>query len=386
MNGSSLTHVTLLPEQRAVRAQGAKSTLTKVEVLPAAKLTADHLAAWKSLLPNSGPVSPYLMPEFTQAVAAVRSDAMVGLFRDQSGDLVGLLPFQTDGKGRGEPAGGRLNDVQRILFRPDFSPRQIQATELLSQIGLNTYSFHSAPSKAPLFRQAQFCELDSHYLDLSVGWKSYLGWAEKNSSTIRRHGQKRRALERDLGPIRFEFHTLDRSVLDQLVAWKRRKYQRTKTFDILSVDWTVDLLREIHQAEHRSFQGLLSALWAGDQLVAAHMGMLTPSVLHYWFPVFDPQFAKYSPGTELLLNVTREACEQGVERLDLGYGDDPYKFRFANAHEKMSCGLVTSNSWHFRIAKAKYFARQSLKQIPLKGTVKRVLRAIYPGFGGWNFR
>ena len=125
---------------------------------------------------------------------------------------------------------------------------------------------------------------------------------------------------------------------------------------------------------------------AGDRLVAAHFGMLTDQMLHYWFPTFDIEFSQYSPGTELLLQVTKDCCDRSLGKLDLGFGDDDYKFKFSNANDWVSCGLMTDSSIAFKAAKTCHFLRQRMKSMPLNPTVKRVLRKVYPGFGGWNFK
>jgi CelD/BcsL family acetyltransferase involved in cellulose biosynthesis len=228
--------------------------------------------------------------------------------------------------------------------------------------------------------------LDSHFIDLRAGWPAYQDWSKKNSKTIKRQGQKTRSLIRDVGPLKFEFDCANAEVLEQLIELKRSKYTRSKTFDILSVDWAANLLREISTIETPNFQGLLSVLFAGDELVAVHFGMLTDDVLHYWFPVFDPAFSRYSPGTELILSVAEEAAKRGVNKVDFGYGDDLYKFKFCNGRESVCCGKVTTKELSFQIAKRRYQLRQKLKAIPMKKAAKSLLRKVFPGFGQWNFK
>ena len=328
--------------------------------------------------------SPYFAIEFTQAVAAIRDDVQIAVFRDSDGEIEALLPFQKTSATLLEPIGGRLNDVHGILGGRNLTAEQILTG--LASIGIRSASFHAAADFHGTNKRFQFRELQTHHLDLSDGWDAYYKWAKKNSSTIKRHGQKSRALERKFGEIRFEFRNADSAVLEELIALKRAKYQRTKTFDILSVEWAADLLRHIHQIQTDEFSGILSTLHAGDRLVAAHFGMITDQMLHYWFPTFDIEFNQFSPGTELMLRVAKECCDRNLDKLDLGFGDDDYKFKFSNGNDKVSCGLMTDSKIAFQAAKARYHWRQRLKSMPLKPAVKRVLRKVYPGFGGWNFK
>ena len=186
--------------------------------------------------------------------------------------------------------------------------------------------------------------------------------------------------------IRDRFDCERTEVLESLIALKRNRYQRSNTFDILSVGWAADLLRELHNVRLPEFQGMLSAYWAGDKLIGAHFGMLTGDTLHYWFPVYDKAYQRYSPGTELLLQSAEHASERGVTKLDLGYGDDDYKFKFCNAGDKVSCGVIDFNPVTQNLERARFVVRKQLKQLPMKPTAKRLLRKVFPGFGKWNFR
>lgn len=356
----------------------------QIEVVGPDQLTGEIEAAWKRLRAEQPQKeSPYFAIEFTQAVAAIRDDVQVAVFRDADGEIEALLPFQKTSATLLEPIGGRLNDVHGILGGRNLSADQI--LNGLASIGIRSASFHAADFLGA-DEQFQFRELQTHHLDLSGGWDAYYRWAKKNSSTIKRHGQKSRAMERKYGEIRFEFQNADEAVLEEMIALKRAKYQRTKTFDILSVEWAADLLRHIHQIRTDEFSGILSTLHVGDRLVAAHFGMLTDQMLHYWFPTFDIEFNQFSPGTELLLRVAKESCNRNLGKLDLGFGDDDYKFKFSNGNDRVSCGLMTDNKIGFQAAKARYILRQRLKAMPLKPAVKRVLRKVYPGFGDWNFK
>jgi CelD/BcsL family acetyltransferase involved in cellulose biosynthesis len=325
--------------------------------------------------------SPYFDAEFTKAVARVRDDVRIAIAFENNVP-VSILPLQENSSGNAVPAGGRLNDWHGPIGRSDADIIE----QMMANAGMSSYSFHAAATRDRSVSKYHFKDLESHFLDLSQGWDAYRSWVRKHSSTVKRQGQKTRALGREVGPIRFEFDCDQEEILERLIAMKRTRYQRSNTFDILSVDWAAELLREIFKIRKSNFRGLLSAYWAGDQLVGVHFGMLTQNILHYWFPVYDPQYQRYSPGTEMLLQAAEHACDVGVKKLDLGYGDDDYKFKFCNAHEPVAVGMVNFNSIGWELAKQKYDLRIRLKRIPLKPLAKRMLRSVFPNFGGWNFR
>lgn len=354
-----------------------------IEVIGPEAMRGELASQWEWLRQqNPSQSSPYFDLEFVRAVSRVRQDVEIGVVRDSHQAIICFLPYQRVGK-RAEPIGGRLNDVHGLIGNP---VRSEFITRILQAGGLNSYSFHASVMDANELSPFVFCQLDSHFLDLQQGWHEYVRWAHYHSSTLARQGQKTRALERDIGELRLEFDDANPENLERLIELKRNKYQRSKTFDILSVRWAADLLRELHKVNKPNFTGMLSSLFAGDQLVAAHFGLMTDRILHYWFPVFDPVFSKYSPGTELLWQVAKEASLRGIEKVDLGYGDDRYKFKFCNGRSTVRCGQVTRTRVEFELARRRFELRQRLKHIPMKPLAKSVLRFLYPGFGQSNFQ
>ena len=374
-----------LATQTKANSQPNTTPAIQVDFIEAGQLCGEIAEQWVGLRSQSSVYSsPYFDLEFTKAVARVRDDVEIAIFRNESGEISCFFPYQRVGPHHAEPVGGRLNDAHGILGNLDSQSDWM--TQFMRESKLKSFGFHAAINCDSQMEQFQFKELDSHHIDLQYGWDEYREWVRQHSSIVKRQGQKTRALEREIGPIRFEFDCVHANVLEQLIEMKRAKYQRSNTFDILSVSWAADLLREISTVDKPGFKGLLSALWAGDELVACHFGMLTDNTLHYWFPIFDPKYAKYSPGTELLLSVTEEASRQGVSKVDLGYGDDAYKFKFCNATDKVICGRMTFSRFAFRLAKQRYEIRQKLKGIPMKPLAKSLLRGVFPGFGQWNFK
>jgi hypothetical protein len=59
---------------------------------------------------NPALVSPYLSPEFTQLMAAVRDDVFVAVL-EQQGEAVGYFPYQRGALRIGKPVGGVMSGV-----------------------------------------------------------------------------------------------------------------------------------------------------------------------------------------------------------------------------------------------------------------------------------
>ena len=356
----------------------------KANVIRTAQITDEIEIAWAQIRSSHVDYdSPYFSLDFVRAVDQIRSNVEIAVIRSQADQIIGFLPFQRMGHRKAEPVGGRLNDLHGIMSYPGLN---FSTPNVLAQCRLKSFQFHSSPScLSDSLSDFVFRYQGTHQIDLSSGWEPYRAWIRKHSSTVKRQGQKTRALEKT-GEVEFEFDCLDPDALEELIALKRAKYQRTNTFDILSVKWASELLRKIHLSSTGDLQGILSVIRLDGKMIAGHFGMTSGDMLHYWFPTFDVNFSRYSPGTELILRVAQSAAEKGFTTIDFGYGDDAYKFKFCNVTTPAICGRVESNPISFQMAKCRFHVRNSLKDIPSLAPAKAILRTVFPGFGQWNFK
>ncbi|MDG2015207.1 MAG: GNAT family N-acetyltransferase [Pirellulaceae bacterium] len=330
--------------------------------------------------------SGFFDPEYFKAVTRVRSDVEYVLYY-QGSEIVGIFPFQRINKFTGQPVGGMLNDFHGLLTRPE---THIDIGQFLSTAGLRKFQFHALQTQ-PTEAAEQPCKqvfrtLACQHIDLSGGRTKYHKWLRKHSTTIRRQPQKTRAMIRKLGPLKLEWDCRDPAGLDTLLALKRSKYQRTRTFDILGVPWTADILKEIFLTRTEQFRGVLSVLKAGDTIVSAHFGFLCGDVLHYWFPAHDHQYGRFSPGTQLMLELTSPSSDTEFDKIELGYGESQLKDRFGNGVSSVEYGCYSHNAILRKYDQRKYLIRQALKEIPHKALLKKIVRPLWPNLGKGQFR
>jgi CelD/BcsL family acetyltransferase involved in cellulose biosynthesis len=152
--------------------------------------------------------------------------------------------------------------------------------------------------------------------------------------------QKRRKLEREQGDIEFTFASTDMAALATLIDWKSAQYARTGHFDRFSRPWIRDLVRLLAACDEPACRGTLSTLSVGGRLIAAHFGIRTTTRLSLWFPSYDLEFARYSPGLQLFLALAEAAPDHGVRILDLGKGTETYKLSLASWSYPMASGRV----------------------------------------------
>ncbi len=316
----------------------------KVTVLPACELTSDLAALWSRLqAADPALASPFFSPEFTAAVSRVRTDVYVGILEEE-GEVVGFFPFQRDAAGAGAAVGLGLNDFQGVVAAPG---ARWSAGELLRGCGVSRWTFDDLPVEQEPFHPYHEATYESPYLDLSSGHAAYvLERRHAGSGLFGQLARKRRKLESEVGPLRFEAHIGDPGVLQRMMRWKSDQYRRTGSYDRFAIPWMTALLEILAATRGESFAGELSALYAGDEIAALHMGLRFARRWHWWFPTFNRRLHRYSPGLLLLQQIAEHAAAAGVERLDLGRDGTPrpsaYKRSLASGCVQVAAGCATA--------------------------------------------
>ena len=98
---------------------------------------------------------------------------------------------------------------------------------------------------------------------------------------------------------------------------------------------------------------------------------------------YDPSFRKYELGTVLLLKLLEDLCELGgVETVDFGFGDAPYKQRFGDRHTQEATFSIFANNFsglkvnvaRTLILGCQRTAKRTLAALGLMEAVKRARR------------
>jgi CelD/BcsL family acetyltransferase involved in cellulose biosynthesis len=71
--------------------------------------------------------------------------------------------------------------------------------------------------------------------------------------------------------------------------------------------------------------GMLSTVHAGETWVASHLGLRNGPLLHYWFPVYNEDLSKYSPGHILIKQIIEQTPSDGIFEMDFGCGEGQHK-------------------------------------------------------------
>ncbi|HUB40228.1 MAG TPA: GNAT family N-acetyltransferase [Streptosporangiaceae bacterium] len=349
----------------------------QITVVRPADLGPREIAAWHGLQRQSDALaSPFLCPEFAIAVGHCNPSARVAVLAD-GGQLAGFFPFEQRRFGLGAPIGAGLNDSQGLIGAPgtDWDPRQ-----LLRACGLSEWQFDHLVAGQQSFAPHVTVVSPSPVIDLAGGYGDYAGQLQARSPQFCRDtARKARKLERELGELRLEADSRDLAELRTLMAWKSDQYRRNGWVDVFDRLWVAELVERLFAARGATFQGLLSVLYAGDKPVAAHFGLRAGPVLAHWFPAYDAQFARHSPGLIQHLRMAEQTSALGVELIDMGTGTERYKQTLRSRDLMVAEGVVTSGpvaagAHRLRTAGARWARQQARRHPPLFRAANRVLR------------
>lgn len=336
-------------QARGPTAHATKQNRLTASVLRPSELDADLIALWKQFC-TADPLyrSPFYWPQFTMVVAQVRSDARVAVF-EQAGSVVGFLPFHLIRGAVGKPIGGQINDYHGPILAPGVT---VTSAALLDAARLAAYDYNHLPAAFTALARGSRTAGYSPQIDLAHGFETYVASRDSRWTKAQREVRRRqRKTESEFGPIRFDWHDSSDAVFAQLVAMKNRQYARMGLKMRMASGWAGEVIAQLRHVGEPDLAGVTSALYAGDRLIAAHFGLRTAELLHWWFPAYDLALARLGPGINLVNQCAMAASEVGIRTIDFGRGDEDFKQHFANSHVALregSLALPGSLAAHLR--------------------------------------
>jgi CelD/BcsL family acetyltransferase involved in cellulose biosynthesis len=336
-------------------------------------LTGEEIDAWHALRAGNPALdSPYFHPGFAAAVHASGTPVSVVVVRGVAGAVSALLPGHREGA-RLRPVGWPGADFQGPVLAPGAA---LSPIDLLVD-GVRELEFDHLLPPGPTFDPWIISSQPSPYLDTTGGLDGYLARASRTGRE--KMGEARRAAakaERTHGPVRFAADVIDDAALARVIELKRAQYAATGARDYFSKPNRIQLMHQLMDTRDPAFAGVLSTLHIGDHLVAAHFGIRSDHVLHWWFPVYDPVFAKLSPGWMLLREFVAAAPGLGIHRLDFGRGDHDYKRWMKTGETRVSQGIVTRSSTRQMLRRARHTVIEAAKASPLAPGLRQVVHRL----------
>ncbi|MEV4252689.1 GNAT family N-acetyltransferase [Spirillospora sp. NPDC049652] len=348
-----------------------------------------ELSAWHALRAADARYdSPYFHPAFAAAVHTLGRPVTVAVASGGE-QITGIFALHRDGT-VARPVGWPGADFQGPVTA---AGTPFPVASLVSGTSVRTLEFDHLLDGSPEFAPWTESRRPSPFLDVSGGLDGYLGRASRsgrdNMSQARRRTRK---AERTLGAVTFEADAFDPGALDELIELKRGQYAATNARDYFAEPSRRELLhllmrarkddglRKYARTSADDFGGVLSVVRAGPHLLAAHFGLRSEGVLHWWFPVYDPAHAAFAPGWILLRELVAAAPELGVTRIDLGRGEDEYKRRAKTGETYVCQGAVLRGPVARAVRRVRNnavgTARNSLRDTRLAPALRRARRAL----------
>lgn len=331
------------------------STVT-ADIKRPSRLNGVERAAWREFMAQA----PHLQRAFFTHAFALACERAHGHVRvavlRQGHALVGFLPFQFAGAwqrraGLAEQIGGALCDHAGLIARPGFRIDPLSLPRLC-RVGVLSISDLSDG-------QAEFglCvpEIRSgHVIDLTEGPAAYLLWLNAtNRDFVAKTKRRLRRLTEEYGAVTFTYDTCPSwPAVRDLLDSKRAQYARTGVGDPFTDPARLGLIRALVEAADPECCPVLTTLAAGERLLARHFGLVHQGHLSYWFPVYDPEASKLSPGRMLLWFTITDADRHGLRLIDRGEGDSQAKRDFSTGVRRFGRAAWHDGGWRSLAARA----------------------------------
>jgi CelD/BcsL family acetyltransferase involved in cellulose biosynthesis len=338
----------------------------KISVVRPGELGPDEIAVWLSMQRQTPALAnPFLCPDFTLAVGALRPCARVAVLHDGP-HLAGFFPFERRGLSGGVPIGHGLNQRQGLIHAPgaEWDPKA-----LLRACRLSAWQFDNlVAGQHPLGRFAT-AAVPVAVVDLAHGFAHYeKELQQKTGKFYRELNRKTRRLEEEVGKIHFVADSRDKAALNRLVDWKSEQLRQKGALDIFTRPWITSLLDLLFSMKADHFSMPLSVLYAGDTPVASTVNLRSGDLLVGWHCAYDPRFAHYSPGLMQYIAMFRDAAVAGVRRIDMGTGTETFKRTLKTHDEFVAVGTAAANpaagAAHRARAAATLWVRGQVKRYP----------------------
>jgi CelD/BcsL family acetyltransferase involved in cellulose biosynthesis len=345
----------------------------RTKIVSIEDISASQVVQWnKWACPNGKLISPYLRFEFAETVARARPDVRVAVI-ETAGKTIGFFPHHRAHGGIVRPIGAPMSDYQGIIAA---DPSVIDPKPVVRAAGGSALVFDNWHGPLEPLDAHNADTSGSHVADIGTDGADFLEARRAlHKDHFKKTARRTRAAERDFGPVRVTLGDPEGSAFRALSTWKQNQYRDTGKLNVFGIDWVQTVLTDLRRREGQEFSGLTAALWFGDRLAAVEFGLVAGDIYHSWFPAYDPELSRYSPGLLLLHGLFEQAPARGIHRVDLGTGGDHYKKHYASHTVPLGQGRVLSPGLAALGIRTWELAEQTVEHVPGKiGTLPGRLR------------
>jgi len=274
--------------------------------------------------------SPFFDIDFAEVVSRVRRDVHI-LLAFEGDDLLGFWSLHMRPDKWARPIGAPFSDWHGPVMR--VGSHGLRAQEFLAMSGLKGMT-------APGFKPVGFASCTKGQINgsglayMPDGAEAYL--ASMTSMHKKHYKNLRRAernMERDFERVEYKVDDPSLEAFNWLMTLKSAQYRRSGKHDVLGPDWVKGMMKILHLERFARLRGRLSTLLLDGQLVAAEFNLLSDKIMHGWITVYDPDFARYSPGHMLMKRIICDMENTGHEMCDVGTDSNAYRKYYENVQQ-----------------------------------------------------
>jgi len=314
--------------------------MIEISIKAWADLTDQDRIAWTALrTQNTHLYSPYFDIAYSDLIDKLCGDVRV-IHVAKKGLAIGFLPFQGS-VNFARPVGAPMTDYHGFICsaQPEFL-----AKEALQTAGIGTFHFGGLIDPTNAIKGPMQTTMDCTMMDISATaeqWRMLRDGSYRRSlKSLRRRIRKS---EEEFGTPRTILCSHDLDVFNTLIQWKRQKFRETGKYDVLSVDWTFNLIKTLWQDGFNGLRCDMHGLYFGDRLAAIDLGLTDGPTFHSWIVAYDSALHNLSPGIQLLESLIDNATDLGYSRIDLGAGTEGYKRHYATDAIAIKTGFTALN-------------------------------------------
>lgn len=321
---------------------------------------------------------PYFKSDWVKLIGSILKDLRIIVVED-AGEIIGFMPYHENPMNRNIGVASPLGDYQGPIYKPAV---EILPSNWLLASKKKYWEFNNVPSDLVEFRKNSWSEKISQWMDLTGGYSSYceklsIPYNGEKSRIIKDAEVQQRKIRKSYEDVVFNID--NRCGGDFNILLKNKSLQYIKTLgnehDIFAKKWVREAFERLFQINSGgSIRGIFSSLKVNDRLVGGSFGIKSNGVLQFNLLWYDPDYNKFSPGTQVLHGCALNAESIGLHTLELGGGSYDYKARFRTNTMTTLAGAISSpqviaNSYAMYLK-----ARWKLRDSKLGGHIKKILK------------
>jgi CelD/BcsL family acetyltransferase involved in cellulose biosynthesis len=350
-----------------------------VRVCRPGELGAGEIETWRRLQEADERLhSPFLSPDFAQAVGAVDRNARVAVIEDGSA-LIGFFPYSLRHRTIATGLASGISGCTAPIISPE---ADVDPVRLLKECGLHVWDFADLVANSVFGERLSASRRPAYLVDLADGYERYMsGLTARHKRSAGQWQKQYEMLAAEARELTFSADDRDAGALQELLRWKSSQYRASGLRNPLGRRAVLELVYRLSETSTPNLAGRLSTFRAGGTFVAACFDLQAPTVHAGWFTAYNPRFARYSPGMLLLLQVFQACATEGIPRVDLGAGDASYKAKLATDTIDLHSGHIARRSFPALLRRAQQLPKQHVLSVvrahpQLEARIRATLRTV----------